>query len=92
MPSPKRKTVAEETFQAIFENGVLRPLQPLRLREKSRVTISLFPEAKWRSDFERLLRNMRARTRAVPQRDVEAEVSRARVEVRAKRRAARRSA
>jgi predicted DNA-binding antitoxin AbrB/MazE fold protein len=88
----KRKVSPEETFQAVYENGVLRPLQPLRLREKSHVTVTLCSDAKWRRDFERLLRRMRARTKTVPQRNIETEVSRARAEVKAKRRAARRLA
>ena len=81
-----------ESFRAVFENGVLRPLRPIRLKEKSRVFISLYPESQWRHDFERLLRRMRVRTKAVPQSVIEAEVTRARVEVKAKRRGARRPA
>ena len=92
MVLPKRKIPTEETIKAVFENGVLRPLQPLRLKEKSRVTITLLPETKWRRDFERLLRRMKARTKAIPQREIEAEITQARAEVKAKRRAARRSA
>jgi len=81
-----------ESFRAVFENGVLRPLRPIRLKEKSRVFISLYPESQWRHDFERLLRRMRVRTKAVPQPVIEAEVTRARAEVKAKRRGARRPA
>ena len=82
----------QESFRAVFENGVLRPLRPIRLKEKSRVLISVYPESQWREDFERLLRKMRARTKAVPQAVIEAEVTRTRAEVKAKRRAARRPA
>jgi len=92
MALPKQKVPAAERFQAVFKKGVLRPLKPLRLRENSRVTLALFPEAKWRADFERLLRRMRTRTRAVAQKDIEAEVGQARAEIKAKRRAARRPA
>jgi predicted DNA-binding antitoxin AbrB/MazE fold protein len=31
-------------LQAIFENGVLRPLQPLHLAERQRVTITIIAE------------------------------------------------
>lgn len=92
MASPKRKFASAETFQAVFENGVLRPLRPLRLKEKSRVTLTLCGESKWRNDFERLMRKMSRRTRAITQKDTEAEVTQARAEVKATRRAARRSA
>ena len=82
----------EETFRAVYENGVLRPLQPLRLKERSQVLVTLYRETQWRKDFERLLRRMRTRTKAIPQELIEAEVTQARAEVKAKRRAARRSA
>ena len=82
----------EETFRAVFENGVLRPLRPIRLKEKSSVLITLYRESQWQHEFERLLRKMRARTKATPQQVIEAEVTRARAEVKAKRRAARRPA
>jgi len=92
MALSKRKYPIEETFQAVFENGVLRPLRPLRLKDKSRVLISLCSEARWRKEFERLLHRMKARTKAIPQKVVEAEVTEARAEVKAKRRGARRPA
>jgi predicted DNA-binding antitoxin AbrB/MazE fold protein len=81
----------ERTFQAVFEKGVLRPLRPLHLKDKSRVTITLCRESKWRQDFESLMRKMSRRTRTVTQKDIEAEVSQARAEVKATRRADRRS-
>jgi predicted DNA-binding antitoxin AbrB/MazE fold protein len=88
----KRETSIDKTFQAIFEKGVLRPLEPLRLREKSRVTVILRGESKWHRDFDRLMRKMRRRTRGVPQKEIEAEVTQARAEAKAIRRATRRSA
>ena len=88
----KRELSVERTFQAVFEKGVLRPLEPLRLKEKSRVTVTLCQESKWRKDFERFMRKMSRRTRATPQKDIEAAVTQARADVKATRRAARRSA
>ncbi len=81
-----------ESFRAVFENGVLRPLRRIRLKQKSGVFISVYPESQWRGDFERLLRRMRIRTKAVPQAVIETEITRARAEVKAKRRGARRPA
>lgn len=92
MANQKRETSIKRTFQAVFEKGVLRPLEPLRLKEKSRVTVTLCQESKWRSDFERLMLKMSRRTRAIPQKEVEAAVTQARADVKATRRAARRSA
>ena len=92
MSLPRKIHPVEETVRAVYEKGVLRPLRPLRLKEQSRVLITLYPERQWRKEFERLLRRMKARTKRVPQELIEAEVTRARAEAKAKRRAARRPA
>jgi hypothetical protein len=62
------------------------------LKDKSRVLVTLYPESQWRDDFERLRRRMRVNTRGIPQEVIEAEVTRASAEVKAKRRAGRRPA
>jgi predicted DNA-binding antitoxin AbrB/MazE fold protein len=92
MGTQKRETSIEQTFQAVYEKGVLRPLKPLGLKEKSRVTVTLCGASKWREDFDRLMRKMVRRTRTTPQREIEAEITQARAEVKAIHRAARRSA
>ncbi|MFB3062622.1 MAG: hypothetical protein ACE10C_14755 [Candidatus Binatia bacterium] len=46
---------------------MLRPLQPLRLKEQSHVVVTVYQEPKWRNEFERLLRAMKACTKAIPQ-------------------------
>ena len=92
MALPKRKLSVDEPFKAVFEKGVLKPLRPLRLKEKTKVILTLHPERRWRKELERLLRRMKSRTKAIPQREIEAEVTKARAEAKANRRAARRSA
>ena len=82
----------EQTFRAIFQDGVLRPLKPLQLKERSRVLVTLQRESEWRDEFEGLLRRMRLHTKATPQQIVEEQVTYARAEVKAKRRAHRRTA
>ncbi len=92
MAFSKRKITEEQTFRAVFEKGVLKPLRPLRLKEKTEVIVTLNPERRWRRDLGHLLRRMKSRTKAIPQREVEQEITKARAEVKADRRAARRSA
>ena len=82
----------EQTFRAIFQNGVLRPLRPIRLKEKSHVLVTLHQESEWRDEFEALLRRMRNRTKATAQQTIDEQVTCARAEVKARRRAHRRSA
>jgi predicted DNA-binding antitoxin AbrB/MazE fold protein len=92
MAIQKRETSIDKTFQAVFEKGVLRPLEPLRLRENARVTVTLRGNSKWHSDFDHLMGKMSRRTRAVSQKEIETEVTQARGEIKATRRATRRSA
>jgi predicted DNA-binding antitoxin AbrB/MazE fold protein len=92
MALPKRKSSVDETFKAVFEKGVLKPLRPLRLKEKTEVILTLHPERGWRKELERLLRRMKSQTKAIPQSEIEAEITKARAEAKANRRAARRSA
>lgn len=92
MAIQKRETSIDKTFQAVFEKGVLRPLEPLRLRENARVTVTLCVDSKWHSHFDRLMRKMSRRTRGVSQKEIETEVTQARAETKATRRATRRSA
>ena len=92
MALPKRFPSVAEAFPAVYENGALHPLKPLRLKEKSRFLVTVYPEKKWRDEFERLRRKMTHRTRYISQAEIEAEVTKARAEARAKRRGARRTA
>ena len=92
MDHPKKIHPNEQSITVVYEKGVLRPLRRLRLKEQSRVLITLYPERKWRSEFDRLLRRMKRRTKATPQNEIEAEITQARADVKANRRAARRSA
>ena len=82
----------ERVVHVVFEGGVLKPLAPLRLKENSHFLVALYSEAQWGEEFEQLRRRMRLRTKGIPQSEIEAEITRARAEVKAKRRAAQRSA
>ena len=35
------------TVEAVYENGVLRPIQPLPLQEHQRVRLTIEPEVSW---------------------------------------------
>jgi predicted DNA-binding antitoxin AbrB/MazE fold protein len=37
--------MSTQSFQAVFENGVLRPLEPLELAEHAVVSLAIVPEA-----------------------------------------------
>ncbi len=82
----------ERVIRVVFENGVFKPITPQHLKERSHFLATLYPETEWREEFGRLRRRMRTLTKGIPQVEIEAEITSARAEVKAKRRAAQRSA
>jgi predicted DNA-binding antitoxin AbrB/MazE fold protein len=40
----------QKTFEAVYENGVLRPIDPLPLPERSRVTVTITGATPFESD------------------------------------------
>jgi predicted DNA-binding antitoxin AbrB/MazE fold protein len=50
--------MAVEIVTAVYEKGILRPLQPLNLRERQRVRIQVFPEevAETENEYEAAIR------------------------------------
>jgi predicted DNA-binding antitoxin AbrB/MazE fold protein len=80
----------EQVIRARFENGVLKPLQRLRLKQRQICLVSVYPEAQWRQQFDTLLRQLRKRTHRYSSATIESDITAARAEVRAKRRATRR--
>jgi predicted DNA-binding antitoxin AbrB/MazE fold protein len=81
----------EQLIRARFERGVLKPLQRLRLKARQVCLISVYPEARWRRQFEALLTRTRKRARRHRPGTIEADITAARAEVRAKRRATHRA-
>jgi len=82
----------QRVIRAVYENGVLKPLQRVRMSERKICLLSIYPEEEWRKDFEALLNRIHRRTQRHASADVEADITAARAEVKAKRREARRSA
>lgn len=80
-----------QVIRARFERGVLKPLQRLRLKKREVCLVSVYPEAQWRQQFNALLTRVRKRTSRHRQTTIEADITAARAEVRAKRRATRRA-
>lgn len=78
-------------IRVVYEKGVLRPLEHVRLDERQVCLVSVYPEDQWRKDFDLLLKRTHKRTRRATPQALEADITAARAEVRAKRRATRRA-
>ena len=81
----------EQVIRARYERGVLKPLERLRLKQRQICLVSVYPESQWRQQFDALLTRLRKGTRRHRPATIEADITAARAEVRAKRRAARRA-
>lgn len=82
----------ERLLRVVYEDGVFKPLERVRLSEHEVCLVSVYPEERWRKDFEALLKRVQRRTRNSPAAEIEADITAARAEIKAKRRASRRSA
>jgi predicted DNA-binding antitoxin AbrB/MazE fold protein len=80
-----------QLIRARFERGVLKPLQRLRLKRREICLVSVYPEAQWQRQFDALLTRVRKRASRYRSAAIEADITAARADVRAKRRATRRA-
>ena len=75
-----------QTIQALYQNGVLKPLDPLDLPEDSKVEVTVDPVGVVKR-FEELLRSVQARNQGIPLEEIERDIELAIQEVRAERKA-----
>ena len=82
----------QRVVRAVYEDGVLKPLERVRMTRRKVCLVSIYPEDEWRKDFEALFRRVHRRAGRRAPAEIEADITAARVEVKTKRREARRSA
>jgi predicted DNA-binding antitoxin AbrB/MazE fold protein len=82
----------QRVVRAIYEDGILKPLERVRMGKRKVCLVSIYPEEDWRKDFQTLLHRVHGRTQHHASAGIEADITAARAEVKAKRREARRSA
>ena len=82
----------QRVIRAVYEDGVLKPLERVRLGNRKICLVSVYPEREWKRDLDTLLERIHRRTRRHRPASIEADITKARAEVRAKGRDAGRSA
>lgn len=82
----------QRVVRAVYEDGVLKPLERVRMGQRKVCLVSIYPEDEWRKDFEALLRRVHRRTGRRAPAETEADITAARAEVKTKRREGRSSA
>ncbi len=76
-----------KVIEAVFEDGVFKPLKKIRLKDKQQVQIKILSEDDWQRRFEKVLKSIRSKTAKFPPEEIEADIEEAIREVRTAKRA-----
>ena len=76
-----------KTIDAIYENGVFKPLKKIRLKDKQQVQIQILSDKDWQKNFDRALKAIRSKTAMFSTKEIETDIKDAIKEVRTSRRA-----
>ena len=76
--------ILPEFIETIYENGVLKPLKPIDLKEHERVEIIITSKSRWASEFKKLLDIVHERTKKFTSEEIEADITQAYREVQQK--------
>lgn len=66
-----------KTIQAVYEDGVLKPLQKVRLREHEKVEIQIFSPEEWQKRFKRVIEKIHKRTSRFRPEEIDADIAQA---------------
>lgn len=76
-----------QTIQAVYENGVFKPLQAVSIPDHKKVELKIVTLDDWQTRFDAVLARLRAKTAVHGSEEVEEEIRLALKEARKKRRA-----
>lgn len=71
-----------QVMEAIFENGVFKPLQRVEAREHEKVEIKIFSHDEWQSRFNRIIEKIQKKAAQYKAEEIESDISEAIREVR----------
>jgi len=75
------------TIEAIYEDGVFKPLEKIDVKEHERVEIRILSRDEWQKRFNNLLKKIHKKTAQYPSEEIETDIARAIEEVRGQKRA-----
>ena len=71
---------------AVFENGVLKPLQKIDLKEHEQVELKILSHDEWQKRFDVILRKIHASSSQYPSAEIESDIAHAVREAREEKR------
>jgi predicted DNA-binding antitoxin AbrB/MazE fold protein len=69
-------------IDAIYENGVFKPLEGVKMKEHEKVTIKIISSDEWLKRFNRIIEKIHKKTAQFPPEEIEADIKEAIKEVR----------
>jgi len=75
-----------QVIDAIFEDGVFKPLQDVDIKEHERVEIKILPRDEWQKRFNRIIEKIRKKAIQYTPEEIEADIAQAIKEVREEKR------
>ena len=75
-----------EVINAVFVNGVFKPLEKIEMKENEKVTIKILSLDQWQSRFHRIIEKIQKRANQYTPEDIEIDISQAIKEVREEKR------
>lgn len=81
--------VMSKIINAVYEDGVFKPLEKIKIKEHERVSIKIIFHDEWRKQFDRIIKKIHKQTAKFSSEEIEAEITEAIKEVRAAKRGCR---
>jgi len=75
-----------EVINAIFENGVFKPLEKIEMKEHEKVTIKILSLDQWQSRFDHVIEKIHKKAKQCTPEEIETDISQAIKEVREEKR------
>jgi predicted DNA-binding antitoxin AbrB/MazE fold protein len=74
-----------EIINAVFENGVFKPLEKIEMKEHQKVTIKILSLDQWQSRFDRVIEKIHKNAKQYTPEEIETNISQAIKEAREER-------
>lgn len=66
-----------EVINAVFENGVFKPLEKIEIKEHEKVTIKILSLDQWQTRFNRIIEKIHKRSNPYTPEEIETDISQA---------------
>lgn len=76
-----------QIIKAVFENGVFKPLQEVKIKDHEKVEIKILSHDEWQNKFNRIIEKIHKKASHYSSEEIEVDIAQAIKEVKAEKRA-----